>query len=67
MTLIVRVVARVRSGDDVVRLLIEGSTGTEHIGSPLEDPQTWGAAAKASCAFPLVITFISLCLAALGF
>jgi hypothetical protein len=67
MTLIVRVVARVRSGDDVVRLLIEGSTRTEHIGSPLEDPQTWSAAAKASCTFQLIVGFVALCFTTLCF
>ena len=36
-----------RAGDDVVRLLIEGSTGTEHIGSALEDLSFAGAAAAA--------------------
>jgi hypothetical protein len=36
-----------RAGDDVVRLLIEGSTGTDHIRSPLEDPRQASHAAAA--------------------
>ena len=35
------------AGDDVVRLLIEGSSGTDHIGSPLEDTHHASAAAAA--------------------
>ena len=37
-----------RAGDDVVRLLIEGSAGTQHIGSPLED-QAFAEPAAAAC------------------
>ena len=37
-----------RAGDDVVRLLIEGSTGTEHIGSALED-MSYASAVAAAC------------------
>lgn len=36
------------AGDDVVRLLIEGSSGTEHIGSALEDV-SYASAAAAAC------------------
>ena len=37
-----------RAGDDIVRLLIEGSTATQHIGSPLED-QAFAEPAAAAC------------------
>jgi hypothetical protein len=36
------------AGDDVVRLLVQGSTGTEHIGSALEDA-SYKSAAAAAC------------------